>query len=312
MSLKRQCFGYISKCSAGCSRPNELMNCRYCEQNVEQCRCAPQGQVYPHQPPHQPFASSSSSYASPPAFSSQFSIPSTARASTWSQDNQQAGPSYYYSGSSYPQMYSYTPQYPPPLPPQRSALNEAPTSILNSESATRGGTKRKAPGSGNNTTRKRQKQRQPDENEPALPISAVPGVGPTQQPQPTPSAVQHPGIHRNLTYSSILSTAKEVTTSGASDVWWFTRMVDSGHRPPVLPTDDPPRYKIKPDDKKAPYLACRPCLSKYVLHLLRLAEHNANIFNLETSGQFTSAGMARLKPFAIIYKNITLKSTDET
>jgi len=63
-------------------------------------------------------------------------------------------------------------------------------------------------------------------------------------------------------YRSILAEAREVTTAAASDVWWFTRKLKSDVQPLTLPTDDPPCYKNKPDEKKFLYVACQNCLSE--------------------------------------------------
>jgi hypothetical protein len=63
-------------------------------------------------------------------------------------------------------------------------------------------------------------------------------------------------------YGSILAEARKITTAAVSDVWWFTCKLESGAQPLALPTNNLPRYKNKPDEKKFPYVACRNSLSE--------------------------------------------------
>jgi hypothetical protein len=99
-------------------------------------------------------------------------------------------------------------------------------------------------------------------------------------------------------YGSILAEAREVTTAAASDVWWFTRKLESDVVPLTLPTDGPPRYKTKPDEKKFPSVACRNCLKECVI--IFFPRCSANYLSTAANGLFTNVVTDKQGQFALI------------
>jgi hypothetical protein len=183
----------------------------------------------------------------------------------------------YYPAYHLPQYQSYQHvNYPNPQfyhePAPRPMLTDSTSATVNSAvpaatTAARG--KRKAPSTAGQQTKRRRTAVAAAENDPPLPSPVVPGVGPSAPLSLDNMPIQHhpammAGSRDGTTriYGSILAETREVTTAAASDVWWFTRKLESDAVPLTLPTDDPPRYKTKPNEKKFTSVACRNCLKE--------------------------------------------------
>ncbi|KAF4611155.1 hypothetical protein D9613_006647 [Agrocybe pediades] len=149
-----------------------------------------------------------------------------------------------------------TPNQPPPrsslnaLPPLPSPVQPSPAPA-NSQKRKRGTDNGKRPSAKRSKTSSQPVLPTIDENTPPV---AVPGVGPSTNVH---QGCSPRGLPKPLVDYSPISKRRPASESkqAASDVWYFTRPLETKVRP-VGPIQDPPPMRTKP---KSPFVGCRLC-----------------------------------------------------